>query len=413
MNIHLINPYATLPNEGWRKYRTNILAEQLAKSKHNVTLWISNIDHRSKTRRSKSYESIHITDNFKIEIIPSLNYARNASIGRILYERNFAKNVSIKFIENRIESDCIIVTDPCLFIGDIIIDIVKQTDSKLIVDVLDIWPEVFQTLFPKPFRWISDILFYPLYQIRNKIYRKADGIVAVTKDYLEIVTKCVKNKPKLVAYIGIDFTEITINSLTPNFILPWAKKNDEQWIIYAGTLGLNYDIKSIMEFAEKLEKSTLNCKLLIAGDGPLKDYVINKIGESKLIKTIYLGRLNFQDLNFVYSKCDIAFSTYLESSSVSMPVKAYDCMAFGLPIVNSLKRELGSLVLDYNIGVQYKPQDSNDLFEKTESLLVNHKLLQSMKKNSMILSKKFSIESQYTKFINFIETILKNEDGNH
>src|SRR5436190_13605923 len=102
MHIHLVNPYGTLPNEGWRKYRTNIIAELLAEKGHNVTYWISNIDHRSKTKRSDEDTIIEINENLTFRVISSLQYSGNGSLKRIQYEKYFAKKVKEKFIKDKL-----------------------------------------------------------------------------------------------------------------------------------------------------------------------------------------------------------------------------------------------------------------------------------------------------------------------
>lgn len=404
MNIHIINPYGTLPSEGWRKYRANIVAEQLAASNHNVTLWISNIDHRSKKPRTRVFTNQVINDNLQINIIPSVEYKSNASLGRILYERRFASNVRSEFKKNNLFCDCIIVSDPCLFYGDIINDIVSKSESKLIIDVLDIWPEVFITLFPKKLRTIVDFMFKPLYVLRDFMYRKSDGIIAVTPDYMQNALIKVKNKPSQVVYIGIDFNEIHSISTT-DINIGIEKSDNEKWIIYAGTLGLNYDIQTIMDFADLIEKSSLQFKLIIAGDGPMREFIVKTIDSKILTKTVYLGRLDIVNLNFLYSKCDIALSTYLETSTVSMPVKAFDYIAYGLPMINSLERELGSLVTNKRIGLQYTPQNANSLFKQTQKLLSDKKLYNELKQNALDLSKEFSIDNQYVKYVEFVEEI--------
>jgi hypothetical protein len=49
--IWIVNPYGTLPSEGWRDYRSYMLAKALANRGYQVLWWISDFEHRSKTRR--------------------------------------------------------------------------------------------------------------------------------------------------------------------------------------------------------------------------------------------------------------------------------------------------------------------------------------------------------------------------
>lgn len=405
MNIHIINPYGTLADESWRKYRANIVAEQLSANGYNVVLWISNIDHRSKLKRSDGGTKYIINSNYKIRVVKSTQYNKNASFGRILYERNFAKNVRKVFANENISSDCIIISDPCIFYGDIVLDLVRKTKSKFIIDILDIWPEVFITLFNKYLKVIVNIVLFPLYLQRKYLYNTADGIVAVTKDYLDIALKVVENIPSEVVYIGIDFNDVKLNNKLSQDYFDLSKSPNEKWIIYAGTLGLNYDIKTLMQFAERIETDSSLCKLIIAGDGPMKGYIQNIIYTKNLQKTIFFGRLEVSELNSLYSLCDISLSTYLSTSTVSMPVKVFDYISFGLPIVNSLERELGELIQENNIGKQYIPENVNSLYNSINELLLDNHLLETMKYNALNISKQFSFDNQYIKYIRFVDKI--------
>lgn len=396
--IHFINPYGTLPNEGWRKYRTNIVAEYFSNNNWDVTYWISNIDHRSKQKRSDKDQDVEISSNFRFKIIASPGYTGNGSLKRIKYEMAFSKRVKeVFFIENH-SSDVIVITDPVLFYGHSIFKIVKKTKSKFFIDIIDLWPEVFVTMFPKKLMWTSSFLLSPFFFLRKKLLKKADGFIAVTNDYLKVAKKDCENTKGEVVYIGIDI-DFSKNLKS----IPIVKNKGEKWIVYAGTLGINYDIKTILDFARKLEMSNENAKLIIAGDGPMINLVKDTISINNLKKTIFVGRLDVEELNYVYSMCDMALSTYLATSTVSMPVKAFDYIAFGLPVLNSLGREYGNIISEYNIGAQYQAENVDSLFGEFLKIISNDELFSLMRKNSLALSKQFEINTQYKKYFDFIE----------
>ena len=139
------------------------------------------------------------------------------------------------------------------------------------------------------------------------------------------------------------------------------------------------------------------------GFGVMKEMIRN----SKLQKTIFLGRLAVEELNSLYLKCDIALSTYLASSTVSIPVKAFDYIAFGLPVLNSLNREYGKLVEDSKIGLQYSPEDPESLFSKFSIFMKNEQMLREHKNNTLRMKEKFRTETQYEKYIIFVEELCR------
>ena len=125
-----------------------------------------------------------------------------------------------------------------------------------------------------------------------------------------------------------------------------------------------------------------------------------------IIQIIYLGRMEINDLVFFYSKCDIALSSYVNGSTVSMPVKAFDYLAAGLPLVNSLNRELGDFVNTYKIGLQYQSENFEDMFNCLIYLYENPVELNNMKLNAKQLAKRFDVQIQYENYVNLVDELL-------
>src|SRR5690606_30096685 len=112
------------------------------------------------------------------------------------------------------------------------------------------------------------------------------------------------------------------------------------WAIFAGTLGNNYDIPTVLLAAKKLWELKIPMKIFIAGEGPLQKYLCKFIDENHLDNVVFLGRLSFNELRSCYKHFDIGLAPYTKSSTVAMPVKIYDYFCAGLLVVNSLDGEL-------------------------------------------------------------------------
>jgi len=133
MKIWIINPYGNLPNEGWREYRSTLIAEAFAKKDHEVVWWVSNFEHRSKKFRSNSWKDIQVNDKYLIKLVPSSSYTSHISLARIKHERNFANNFRKKIFESDEKPDLIIIGEPALFFSDIIIDVINKKKIPLIL----------------------------------------------------------------------------------------------------------------------------------------------------------------------------------------------------------------------------------------------------------------------------------------
>ena len=244
VKVWIVNPYGELPSEGWREYRSFLIARALAAIGHEVTWWISDFEHRSKQyRTSGQLLDPMLPVGVKVIAVHSSAYKRNISLKRIRYELNFGKELA-RLAETEESPDLIILGFPAIFTGDPIIAYRNKVGCKLVFDVIDLWPELFEVILPRRIRFLGKFLFYPLYKRRAKQISSCDGIVAVSHDYLKTAIQGQTKKiPNLISYLGIDistYLAAKIN-LPLDKSLAEFKKKFSLVAVYAGHLGDAYD----------------------------------------------------------------------------------------------------------------------------------------------------------------------------
>lgn len=417
MEIWLVYPYGSIPGEGFRPDRANMLGEKLAQVGHKVTWWGSNFEHRTKKFRSNDWKDIHVSANLTTRLVPTTGYKKNISFNRIRSEIKFGKQILSKW-KTFEKPDMIIMAEPSLFVCRRIMKIVKASKATIILDLGDLWPELFHIILPQKLFKLGYLLFYPLYERRRKLFNKVDAIIAINNSYLELARKIA---PKLnevtsvTVYFGMD-VELQRELMKKSEALPAAikkiqKKDDEVWVIYASTLGINYDVNTLLETCKELEKGNVNVKVIIAGAGPLSEYVRKFIEENKLEKTLYLGNPDTEAMAALYDFCDIGLSMYVRSSTVSMPIKAFHYFASGLAVINSLKNDLEKILKENEAGLNYEPENVQSLIQAIKTLVENKDLRKKMTSNSFRLGMLYDINNQYDKFLGVIEN-LQNKRNN-
>lgn len=412
-NICIIDPYSDLPIENVRLGRYHQIANQLVQKGFHVKIYISNISHRDK-KKSNLIGANNIFNGIQYVVIESLKYKSHISIYRILYEKIFIRKV-IKDLESNITPDLIILRDPAIFISKSILHYINLHKVKYIVDIIDLWPELFELALPKFLSKYSNFIFSYFYQKRKKLLIGASGFSAVSPDYLNIASILKPNLPAEVIYWGCDMklTRDIIDNQHGEFLLELnlKKENNDFWVIYSGTLGNGYDIKTIFKAAESLRKNH-NIKFLIAGSGPLEEWIKNYIHNIRPTNMIYLEFLPTNKLISLFKYCDIGLTTYIKKSTVSMPIKAYDYFASGLPIINSLNRNLGKIVIEKNLGFNYKPEDADSLKIAILDAYLNRDKLNLKKINTLNIAHTFDQTKQYKVFGQLVENIFVNSKNN-
>jgi len=396
-----------------------MISECLSQAGHEVTVWISAFDHITKSFYAKDWSDIEISKNNKIRLVPTTGYDKHISLARIFSLRSFAMQV-LKRATKYAPPDVIIMWEPALFISKWILEVVEKTNAKLILDIVDLWPELFRVILPAPINKIEKFLFAPLYARRRRLFKKAHAITAVSESYLslgkDLASHLDPNKMATI-YWGINLEETRAERTdTAHMALSLQglhKSNDEIWVIFASTLGNNYDIKTILYAACLLEQERLNIRFLIAGAGPLKNYVISFIKNNKLNRVAYIGNLDNVTMSRVFSYCDIGLSAYVRSSTVAMPIKAFHYLAAGLPIVNSLNGELEKILQTHNAGLQFEAGRPESLAGKIRVLCSDSDQRLSMRRNAIKLAESFDWKVQYAKYVDLVEKLHAGQKSNN
>lgn len=384
-----------------------MLAKALALRGHKVTWWISDFIHRSKNYRAKGLlNEPMLSENVRIISVHSTSYTRNISLARIKYEENYGKEF-LRLAELETAPDLIVMGDPALFFGKSILAYRNSVGCRLILDVIDLWPELFTFALPKWVQPISRLIFYPLYQRRRNLVSLCDGVVAVSRDYLNTV---LSGQKKLIAnrivYWGIDtnghYAAKVNHKLNNELIL--FKSRFALTAVYAGTLGDAYDIDIIIEAIKQSKSQNLPIGFVVAGDGPRKEIFMD-MAVSYSSHLYFAGALPASDMTTLYRNCDVGLMTYVSESTVAMPIKFFDYLVGGLAILNSLDRDVRDIIIDNEVGLNYLPTNCNDFLEKLKALALDQQRLTLLKKNSQALAINYDTRLQYEAFTKFIENI--------
>ena len=88
-----------------------------------------------------------------------------------------------------------------------------------------------------------------------------------------------------------------------------------------------------------------------------------------------------------------------------MPIKCYDYWAAGLPIINSLERNLGTLIKEFNIGYNYISENPNSLVKNILTAYNNKSEYLQKKSNVLSFAVTLDQDLQYTKFSKFVKKL--------
>lgn len=388
-----------------------MLAEALAAAGHYVTWWVSGFNHRTKQHRATTPTSIQVSERLTIRLVPTSAYSQNISFARIRAEEKYATGV-LKWAVNDIHPDVVMVSEPSLFYGSAALRTVDRTGASLILDTLDLWPEMFDIALPLRLQPYGRLIFAPLYARRARKFGRASAIIAASRDYTDLSKRLAPHLPDdlvKTVYFGVHLDEFRaamegLGTLPPEVLLP--REPNEVRLVFASTLGSNYDVQTILSAATKLTEEHVHFRLYIAGTGPLESVIAEQSKPSIINRVHFLGNPDANTMARIYSHCDIGISGYVPGSKVTMPIKAFHYCAAGLAVINSLTGEFQDLLDSSGAGVKYISGDVFSLVDAIVQFAQNPVRLADARTASFELGKIFDAKLQYGLSVEVVEKVL-------
>lgn len=395
-NILIISNYWHFENE---KSSSRYLSIAKKLSKNNKVEVITSSFYHTKKEHRKSINEEQMEGGYKVTLINEPGYRHNVTPKRIISHDILAKNI-LEYLKKSEKPDLIYLFVPPLTLGDRVSEYAKKNSIKLVIDVLDLWPEAFQMLIPH--KNIGKILFSKSKHKAKRIYDRADGLISVSKTYLDYISLSNKTKYKEFVYIGIDL----------DYFDMFVKKKEESNqinIVYIGMLGHSYDLKCAIDAISILNKNgSKNLKFLVMGDGPLMG-TFEDYAEEKAINYEFTGRLSYEHMIERLCQCDIALNVISAGAVQSIINKHADYLAAGLPIINNQEvAEFGDLIQEYNCGINCENSNSKALANAILKILCDDDLRIEMGENSRKVAEMyFDRNNTYSKIEEMVNEIVK------
>lgn len=381
----------------------------LANMGHKVTWWSSNFSHSTKSFRSQGQARIEVSENLHIILLNTPSYSRNISLKRLWNHYQYGRALRAEGTKCTEIPDIILATSPPLDGARAALALARRFDAKCIVDVRDIWPEVFEIAFPRRLGHSVRILLSPLKRDADRMYDKADAIIAVSQTYLQRALSVSSDKAKLamVVPLGVNLDLYRDSLNQPAGDMPYNKQDSgEFWAIYTGTIGKNYDIKTILESADKLSCSHPNIRFFLTGDGPGYDTMRGFVQEKGLDNVTFTGLLGYHQLAHLTSQCDTGINAIAASSKITLSNKFVGYLVSGLPVVSSVRGEIEGLLNEEHVGLQYEAGNSESLAKAVLDLYDNPQERFRMGQNARRLAEeRFNMNKEYPKLAEFLEAV--------
>ena len=190
----------------------------------------------------------------------------------------------------------------------------------------------------------------------------------------------------------------------------YKKKKNFIKILYVGRLEKEKGVFYLIKAVSILIDNGYDVKLFIIGEGSEKEYLKNSIKQEHKISIVFMGYMEHEDIIFEYADSDIfVLPSICEENSGLVLLEA---MSLGLPLITTNLGGQAELVIENYNGFLVQPGDYTSLAKKIKSIIEDEELKEKFSKNSLELSKKYSLDNhvmQISKLFSIIVESRKSE----
>jgi glycosyltransferase involved in cell wall biosynthesis len=416
MRVWLITigePLPTDGNGGDRLYRAGILATMLAQNGHDVVWWSSTFDHVRKQQRFSTDTMLRLQSGVLLKLLHGCGYARNVSLRRLVDHAVLARKFTSQ-AEGMPRPDVILCSLPPLELPVAVTRYGKTHSVPVIVDVRDLWPDLFVEFVP---RWVQPLFNLALAPMWRQVRTACRNAYAITG-----------NAPQFVEW-GLALASRTGAALDRAFSHGYAARTpapakveearaywqnhgirSDSGIFVAcffGAIGPQSELDTVINAARELEEQGKKFKFVLCGKGDHLETLKRKA--ENVSSVIFSGWVNAAEIWTLMQMSQVGLAVYRSNVGyvTNLPNKPIEYFSAGLPVVSSLKGYLEHFLADHGCGLTYPNGDAEALARVLTDLDDDRSRLEVMSGNARrVFSEKFDADKVYGEMMAYLQDVV-------
>lgn len=416
MRVWLITIGETLSIDGNgtdRLFRSGILATMLAERGHEVVWWTSTFDHVRKRQRFSTDTTLCLENGILLKLLRGCGYIRNISLRRIVDHTMLAWKFT-RQAQGMPRPDVIFCSLPPLELPVAVTRYGKANNVPVVVDVRDLWPEIFLELAPQRARRLFNMVLAPMWCQARRACRDAYAITG--------------NAPQFVEW-GLALAARARTSLDRAFPHGYATKMPDPkkieasrayWENYGirsddgnfvacffGAVGPQLELEVVIEAARLLHRQGKSFKFILSGNGSRLESLRQQAADVPSV--VFPGWIGAPEIWTLMRMSHVGLAVYRSNVGfvTNLPNKPIEYMSAGLPVVSSLSGYLEAFLADHDCGVTYPNGDAAALARLLVSLDNDREKLASMsRKAQQVFNLNFTADKVYCEMIDYLSEVV-------
>jgi glycosyltransferase involved in cell wall biosynthesis len=401
-----------------RLHRTGTMARLYAKGGDRVVWFNNTFDHYRKAYRFTQSTTIELQPNLTLVGLHGRAYSKNASMRRILHHRGVTADFR-RIAKTMPTPEVIVASMPPLELSRTAVRYGKRHNVPVIVDIRDLWPDIFLEVFPKNLQWAGRLAIAPFYRMLKESVNKANAISGVTEHAVDWALKNAKKQRGQfdgalpLAYEPEEFSDAALRD-AGKFWDDIGIRADSKalTVCFMGSLTRRVEFDTVLAaarmFPPEMERKV---RFVLCGAGERAKDIEKCAAESRFM--ISPGWINAPQIAVLMKRSQIGLLPYPSSADFTrmLPNKFFDYCGGGLPILTCLTGHLSNLLAKSGAGWMYRSNDPADLVRVLTKLSEHQGLITRAAACVAELAKDYSGAKVYGAFRTKLDEIVAAHKG--
>lgn len=378
MKVWIVSVGEPLPTDGenTRLRRMGSLAKCMAEKGHSVEWFSVSFDHYKKTQRCTQDEDIAISENYTMHLLHVNGYKKNVSAARIIHHKMAARKIYKKM--NELEKpDIIIASMEPLEVAKIATKYGKEKDVPVVVDVRDLWPEIYYEVLPKQMHCLLTPYVKMCRSDLKEIMTNTYSIIGLSDGFLDYGLRFAGRKRESKDRVfPIGYPNYPYDKYKNELDKHWGEyglTQDDFIVVFLGNFGKQFDFEAIIK-SSLLLKDKPEIKFVLCGTGPQFDYVRSQTSDNVIMP----GWIEKDQILSLSSNASLGIAPYINSVNYiqNTPNKFGEYLSASSPILVSVPGVMENILTKQECGHRYKNETDlvdyiNMYYQEEEKLKIS------------------------------------------
>ena len=403
------------PNFTDRLHRTGMMATAFAAAGHDVTWWTSGFDHFKKRHLTRHRKEVQLGANLRIRIVPAPGYRTNVSAAR-LYDHELVKRRFSQWARESDPPQVIVSSLPTVGLCAASISLGRMWRIPVIVDLRDMWPDIFTELAPVWLRPTFRLTLQLLFRNCRSVCSNATALMGITESFLNWgLQRASRERRELDLVVPFVYPESQFSaddlSGADRFwnAFDIRGRGGQRVVTFLGTLGRQFHLEAVLRCARRMTAKDPQLRFALCGAGDNLGLFRDMAGGDPAI--VFPGWIDSVKIRVLLQRTSLGLDPMLNRFDFLATInnKAVEYLASGVPILSTpATGALADLIRQTGIGECTTEGDDKALEASLIRMLADSAALENMSANARrVYADRFNPVVVYSTLIAHVERMVR------